>query len=72
MGVLISVAVATISTLPKIAFSRPPADPGGGVICVNSFGEIALTPLRNSTARIHDRNSMPNAIVASDIARLMR
>ena len=71
-GVLISVPKPTIIRLPTIALRSPPAEPGGGVSCVNSVGESASNPRTNSTPRIHRRKNMPNAIVASDMARLKR
>ena len=45
IGVLMNVATATMTTLPAIAFSSPPAEPGGGVICVKSVGDSAAKPL---------------------------
>ncbi len=72
IGVLMKVATKTMTTLPKIALASPPADPGGGVVCVNSVGDSAENPFANSTQSIHSRNVMPNAIVPSDISRLKR
>src|SRR5215468_3578868 len=72
IGVLMNVAVSTITTLPKIALASPPADPGGGVLSRKSFGDNAATPFANKTQRIHNRNAIPKAIVASDINRLNR
>ena len=51
-----------MTTLPKIALASPPAEPGGGVICVNSVGDSAAKPLPNSTPRIQSRKTMPKAI----------
>ena len=45
IGVLMNVATPTMTTLPKIALASPPAEPGGGVICVNSVGDSAAKPL---------------------------
>ena len=72
MGVLMNVATSTMTTLPKMALARPPAEPGGGVICVNSVGDSAAKPCQNSTPRIHSRKNMPKPIVAIDITRLKR
>ena len=72
IGVAMSVATPTIITLPTMALARPPAEPGGGVVCRNSDGAIAPMPFAKSTTRIQIRNTMPNAIVASDISRLNR
>jgi len=72
IGVLTAVATNTIARLPKIALERPPALPGGGVGCVKSVGDSAANPFNTSTPRIHSRNAIPNAMVASDAARLKR
>ena len=55
-----------------MALASPPADPGGGVICVNNVGDSAAKPCANSTHRIQSRNIIPNAIVPSDITRFTR
>ena len=73
-GGLAAAAVTSLVYLPH-AFSLSPGhhhDPGGGVVCVNSVGESAVKPFQNSTARIQNRNTMPNAIVPRDMARLNR
>ena len=62
------VAIAVIARLPKIALSRPPVLPGGGVVWVNRVGLSAPMPLISSVASTKTRNSRPNAVAASDSA----
>ena len=72
IGVATSVATPTMSTLPTIALARPPAEPGGGVVCMNIVGPSAPIPLPNRTTRIHSRKAKPNAMVVIDMNRLNR
>src|SRR5437868_2911005 len=72
IGVPINVPIVAISTLPAIAFSKPPLLPGGGVICVNRSVLNAWNPACSNVNRIHSRNARPNAIVTSDMIRLKR
>src|SRR3546814_2237052 len=65
-GVPISVAIKVCTRLPNIALSRPPALPGGGVICVNTANETPAAPFRNSVARIHTSAIMPAAAAPQD------
>ncbi len=51
VGVPIRVPIKVITTLPKIAFNKPPALPGGGVIWENSAGVIAATPFSSNVHR---------------------
>src|SRR5207248_132268 len=57
VGVPISVASPVIATVPKIALSRPPLLPGGGVIWLNRLGPIAAMPL---ASKVHNTNASHN------------
>ena len=59
VGVPIRVAIKVITTLPKIAFSNPPALPGGGVISVNNAGVIAAIPFHSNVHRTRTSHSKP-------------
>ena len=62
----------TVSTrLPAIGLSRPPAEPGGGVICVNTASDSPLKPFHSSTARISTSQLRPKAVAPSDSTMLM-
>ncbi len=45
-----------------MAFSSPPLPPGGGVICVNSRGDMPARPLCTSVQRIAARKNSPMAV----------
>ena len=49
------------TTLPKIAFARPPGLPGGGVDCVNTSRLSAPMPLETSVQRIATSQKRPIA-----------
>ena len=66
IGAPIRIASSDIIRLPKNALSRPPSEPGGGVICVNSARFIAATPLTNAVSRIQTSQNRPNTVAASD------
>ena len=66
VGVPTNVATTVITTLPKIAFSRPPLLPGGGVIWVNSVGLIAEKPSYSNVHRTKTSHTKPNAVAAVD------
>src|SRR5438874_7856617 len=66
VGVPTSVAMRVIAKLPAMALRRPPLLPGGGVICVNRDGVIALTPLISSVPSTSTSHSNPNAVAATD------
>ncbi len=51
-----------MTRLPTIGLSRPPAEPGGGVISVNTASDSPLKPFQNSTARISTSQDRPNAV----------
>ena len=72
MGVPINVAIATISSEPKMALAKPPASLGGGVISVSSASPKPPTPKRTVSHKIHTSQNRPNAIAASDSASAMR
>ena len=61
-GVPISTAIVVIIRLPMIGLSNPPAEPGGGVISVNTASESPLKPSHSSTARISTSQERPNAV----------
>src|SRR5271166_1812028 len=69
VGVPIKVATKVITTLPKIAFSSPPALPGGGVIWLNSAGVIAANPFHSRVHRTRTSHNRPKAVATTD--RLM-
>ena len=48
--------------LPKIALSRPPAEPGGGVICVNTASDRPPKPFHSNAPRISTSQPMPNSV----------
>src|SRR5664279_1546373 len=66
IGAPIRIARADMTRLPKNALSRPPSDPGGGVIWVNSAPLIALMPLNRAVHKIHTSQNKPNAVATSD------
>ena len=45
-----------------MALSRPPADPGGGVISVKTASDSPLKPSQNSTTRIIARPASPTPV----------
>ncbi len=47
-----------------MALSRPPAEPGGGVICVKVAGTRPAPPLRISAPRIQASQASPKAEAA--------
>ena len=51
--------------LPKIGLSRPPLEPGGGVICVNTATDSPLKPFHNRAPRISTSQPRPNAVAAN-------
>src|SRR5205814_9149673 len=48
------------------AFNRPPLLPGGGVICANSAGPIALAPLINNVPSTMTSHTRPKPVAAID------
>ena len=66
VGVPIRVPVTVIITLPKIAFNKPPALPGGGVIWENSAGVSAVIPFSSNVHRTRTSQSSPNPVAATD------
>ena len=63
-GVPIATAIAVMTRLPMIGLSSPPAEPGGGVISVNTASERPLKPSHSSTARISTSQLRPKAVAA--------
>ena len=63
-GVPIATAMTVMTMLPMIGLSRPPAEPGGGVISVNTASDRPLKPFQNSTARISTSQERPKAVAA--------
>src|SRR5258706_8011507 len=55
-----------MTALPKKALSRPPSEPGGGVIWVKSEGLIAARPFISVVHRIHASQNKPKPVAASD------
>src|ERR1700742_3959727 len=76
IGVPIRIAISDMIALPKKALSRPPSEPGGGVISVNNAGLIALMPLISAVHKIQTSQNNPKIVAAtasvSAIAFLMR
>ncbi len=66
IGVPIATACTVRMRLPTIGLSRPPAAPGGGVICVNTASDSPLKPCHNSAARIKTSQPRPKSVAASD------
>ena len=65
IGVPIRIAISDMIALPKNALSRPPSEPGGGVISVNSAGLIALMPLISAVHKIHTSQNRPKIVAAT-------
>ena len=55
-----------MTRLPMIGLSNPPAEPGGGVICVNTASERPLKPFHSSTARISTSQLRPKAVAPNE------
>ncbi len=75
VGVPTRVAMKVMTRLPAIALSRPPLLPGGGVICANSAGVMALTPLTSSVPNTITSQSRPKAVASIEspmISQLLR
>src|SRR3569833_389539 len=68
-GVPMATAIVVMMRLPMIGLSRPPAEPGGGVICVNTARDRPLKPSHKSTARISASQARPKIVAAN--ARLL-
>ena len=51
--------------LPKIGLSRPPAEPGGGVISVKTATDKPLKPFHNSAPRISTSQPRPITVAAN-------
>ena len=60
--------------LPMIGLSRPPSEPGGGVISVKTASESPESPCHSSSQRISTSQPSPNNVAANDrpIAILLR
>ncbi len=63
IGVPIATASAVRIRLPTIGLSNPPAEPGGGVICVNTASDKPLKPCHSNEPRI--RASQPSPITVA-------
>ncbi len=70
-GVPIATAIAVIIRLPAIGLSRPPAEPGGGVICVNTATDRPLKPCHNRSARMSTSQSSPKPVAAKASVMVM-
>ena len=51
--------------LPMMGLRRPPADPGGGVICVNTATDKPLKPFHSNAPRISTSQPRPKAVAAN-------
>src|SRR5262249_39260900 len=51
--------------LPTIGLSRPPAEPGGGVISVNTASDRPEKPSHNRAPRMSTSQPRPTAVAAS-------
>ena len=60
-GAPISTPMTVITTLPKMALSRPPSLPGGGVISVNTAPDRPPMPFHSRLARISRSAPRPSA-----------
>src|SRR5215813_9365250 len=69
IGVPMTTASTVMIRLPAMAFNRPPAEPGGGVISVNTYSDSPPKPSYSSTDRISTSQPRPNRVAAS--ARLL-
>ncbi len=58
-GVPTTTPITVMIKLPAIAFKRPPALPGGGVICVKTANDSPANPFQKSTARIRNSQVRP-------------
>ena len=65
IGVPISTARMVRIRLPTIGLSSPPAEPGGGVISVNTASDRPLKPFHSSAPRISTSQPRPNAVAAN-------
>ncbi|MNV95377.1 hypothetical protein D3C71_1902640 [compost metagenome] len=65
IGVPISVASVTITSETKMAFARPPASLGGGVMSENSIRLRPPRPRRMVSHRIQISQNRPKAMAAS-------
>src|SRR3954454_19437935 len=65
-GVPIATAIVVMTRLPKIGLRRPPEEPGGGVIWVNTASERPPTPSQSSTPRMSTSHDSPNRVAAID------
>src|ERR1700752_424501 len=68
IGVPISTARNVRIRLPMIGFSSPPAEPGGGVISVNTASESPPKPFQRRTPRTQTSQPSPKSVAASDNA----
>ncbi len=66
-----STASALIIRLPTMALSRPPSELGGGVIIVNSLGEMLLSPLKPRSPRMKASQTIPKIAASTDSIRNM-
>src|SRR5580658_10456468 len=66
MGVPISVPTTVIASEPAMAFTSPPALPGGGVIWVNSAGVQAEAPSHSRSDRIAASTNRPMPVATVD------
>src|SRR6185437_2323465 len=69
IGVATIMAMAVMAIEPKIAFRRPPAEPGGGVFWVNISGEIAPRPFTTRVMRITARKNRPITVARTESPR---
>src|SRR5436309_14693429 len=64
MGVATTMATTVMATEPKMALSRPPSEPGGGVFSMKIRGEIAENPWMSRVTRIAPRKNRPTTVAA--------
>src|SRR6516225_11065308 len=68
IGVPMTTARTVRMRLPAIGLSSPPAEPGGGVISVNTANESPLNPCQSRAPRISTSHPSPNSVAASERA----
>ncbi|MNZ92595.1 hypothetical protein D3C78_1116230 [compost metagenome] len=70
IGVPSRVPKKVIFSEPAMALIRPPSEPGGGVILVNTSRLMPARPLTSRVYRIHASQNRPNPIASSEAVML--
>ena len=64
IGVPTPTPITVMIRLPTMALSKPPAEPGGGVILVKTLSDRPPTPFQNSVTRMSTSQTRPKAVAA--------